>query len=300
MKILVSGASGLLGSALVPALKAAGHDVGRLVRDKSRAVAGDVFWDPPSGEIDRRAVDGCDAIINLAGENIAGRWTARKKRRIRDSRIDGTHAIAEALACAAARPRTLINASATGFYGDRGDELLDETSRAGRGDFLSEVCQAWESAAEPAARAGVRVVFQRFGVVLSGKGGALAMMLLPFRLGLGGRIGSGRQFMSWVTLDDAVGATLHNLGNDTLRGPINVVSPEPVTNLKYTKTLGRVLSRPTIFPMPAFAARTVLGQMADELLLASQRVHPATLLGSGYAFKYPQLEPALRHVLERG
>jgi hypothetical protein len=297
MKILVSGASGLVGTELVPALMAAGHEVNRLVRDKSRATRGDVFWNPLAGEIDPMIVGGCDAVINLAGEAIVGRWTAQKKERIRDSRIAGTRTIAEALAKHRGRPRILLNASAIGFYGSRGDQLLDETSQPGSGDFLSEVCKVWEGAAAPAAHAGVRVVFLRFGVILSAKGGALAKMLPPFRLGLGGKIGSGKQYMSWVALDDTVGAILHALHTDRLCGAVNVVAPEPVTNLTYTKTLGHVLVRPTVFPMPALAARAAFGQMADELLLTSQRVRPAKLLASGYAFKFPTLEPALRHVL---
>lgn len=299
MKFLVSGASGLVGTELVTALKAAGHEVHRLVRDKSRAAPGDSLWNPLTGEIDPLVIEACDAVINLAGESIVGRWTAQKKERIRESRIEGTRTIAEALAKQPRRPRILINASAIGFYGNRGDELLDETSPSGSGDFLSEVCRAWEGATAAATEAGVRVVLLRFGVILSGKGGALAKMLLPFRLGMGGKIGSGTQYMGWVTLDDAVGAILHALKTDALRGPVNVVAPEAVTNLAYTKTLGRVLSRPTLFPMPAFAARAAFGEMADELLLASQRVRPTKLLATLYAFKYPTLEPALRHVLER-
>jgi uncharacterized protein (TIGR01777 family) len=300
MKILVSGASGLLGSDLVAVLRAAGHEVSRLVRDNARAGRGDVFWNPMAGEIDSTALQGCDAVVNLAGESIAaGRWTKQKKARIRESRVAGTRTIARALAQVKGRPKTLINASAVGFYGNRGDELLDETSPPGRDDFLAEVCQAWEAATEPAAQAGLRVVTQRFGVILSGHGGALKKMLLPFRLGLGGKIGSGRQWMSWVALDDAVAATLHCLQTESLRGPVNVVAPQAVTNLEYTKTLGRVLSRPTIFPMPALVAHAAFGQMADALLLAGQRVQPARLSGSGYAFRYPNLEQALRHVLAK-
>ncbi len=299
MRVLVSGASGLVGSELVPALEQAGHRVARMVRRASRA-GGEALWNPLTGEINPAAVEACDTVINLAGESIAsGRWTAAKKARIRDSRVRGTQTLATALARLPQRPRTLINASAIGYYGNRGDEVLDENSAPGSGDFLSEVCAAWEGATAAAAEAGVRVVLVRFGVVLSGQGGALKKMLLPFKLGLGGKVGSGRQYMSWVALDDAVGAILHALNTDSVRGPLNVVSPQPVTNLEFTKTLGRVLSRPTVFPMPALAARVVFGQMADELLLSSKRVMPAKLSASGYAFKWPTLAAALDHVLSK-
>ncbi len=299
MKILISGASGLIGSSLAFALATAGHSLNRLVRDASRAAAGDVVWNPAAGELEAAALEPFDAIVHLAGESIAaGRWTDQKKERIRGSRVEGTQTLAEALTKLPPRPRTLISASAVGFYGNRDDELLDETSSPGN-DFLAEVCQAWEAATEPAAKAGVRVVKARFGVVLSGQGGALKKMLLPFRLGLGGKIGSGQQYMSWVALDDVVGAVVHCLNTERVRGAVNVVAPNPVTNLEFTKTLGRVLSRPTIFPMPAVAARVAFGEMADALLLSSQRVQPAKLLGAGYAFKFPTLGPALRHVLQR-
>jgi uncharacterized protein len=299
MKILISGASGMIGSSLAFALDTAGHSLNRLVRDESCAAAGDVVWNPASGGLAASALAPFDAIVHLAGESIAaGRWTAEKKERIRASRVDGTRILAAALASLPPRPRTLISASAIGFYGDRDDEWLDESSSQGN-DFLAAVCRDWEAAAEPAAKAGVRVVHPRFGVVLSGHGGALKKMLLPFRLGIGGRIGSGRQYMSWVALDDVVGAIVHALTTENLRGAVNVVAPHPVTNLEFTKTLGRVLSRPTIFPMPAVAARAVLGEMADALLLSGQRVRPAKLLGAGYAFLFPTLAPALCHVLQR-
>lgn len=300
MKVLISGSSGLVGTQLASALSQGGHQVARLVRDAAQAASGDVVWNPKSGEIDASALESFDAVVNLAGESIAsGRWTARKKAEIRESRVAATRRLAGALAGLSPRPRVLINASAIGYFGDRGDERLDETSASGSGDFLSEVCRDWESATEPAVRAGVRVVLARFGVILSSKGGALAKMLLPFKLCLGGKIGSGRQWMSWIAIDDVVGAIIHALDHSDLRGPVNVVAPQAVTNAEYTKALGRVLSRPTIFPMPALAARTAFGQMGDELLLASQRVQPAKLLASGYAFKYPALEGALRHVLNR-
>jgi uncharacterized protein len=298
MKILVTGSSGLVGSQLVPALRTLGHDVVRLVRDKAQWGEGAALWDPAAGQIDPAALQGCHAAVNLAGESIAaGRWSEKRKRAIRQSRVDSTRTIATALATLEPKRRVLVNASAIGFYGSRAAEVLDETSATGSGDFLSGVCRDWESATEPAAAAGVRVVLVRFGVILSRQGGALAKMLTPFKLGLGGKVGRGDQYMSWIAIDDVVGAIIHCLNTDSLSGPVNVVAPQPVTNLEFTRTLGRVLSRPTIFPMPAFAARAAFGQMGQELLLSGQRVEPARLLAAGYAFKFPQLEPALRHVL---
>jgi uncharacterized protein (TIGR01777 family) len=242
-------------------------------------------------------LDGFDAVVHLAGENIAaGRWTESVKERIRKSRVDGTQLLSRALARLKQPPRAVVQASAVGFYGNRGDESLTESSPRGQG-FLPAVCVAWEAAAEPAEKQGIRVVFLRFGVILSRKGGALKKMLLPFRLGVGGVIGDGSQYMSWITLDDAVAAIQHALSTEGLRGPVNVVSPQPVTNRGFTRTLGRALGRPTVFPMPAFAARLAFGEMADALLLSSQRVLPDRLLGSGYSFRHPDLEPALRHVL---
>jgi uncharacterized protein len=297
MKVLIAGASGLVGSALMPALFAARHQPVRLVRDSSQAQVGNVRWNPARGELDASAVADCDAIVNLSGESIAaGRWTAAQKERIRDSRLSATRTIAQALAAAPPKLRTLVNASAIGYYGNRGDEVLDETSAPGD-DFLAGVCREWESETEPAAQAGVRVVLARFGVILSSRGGALKKMLLPFRLGAGGKIGSGKQWMSWIALDDVVAALVHALRTPSLAGPVNVVAPNPVTNLEFTKTLGHILHRPTIMPMPAFAARLALGEMADSLLLASQDVRPAVLSTSGFTFKYVTLADALRHVL---
>ncbi|HXY11252.1 MAG TPA: TIGR01777 family oxidoreductase [Terriglobales bacterium] len=295
-KVLISGSSGLVGSALLPRLTANGWQVTRLIRSDS-AGPGQISWDP-SRPIPPESVSGFDAVIHLAGETIAERWTARKKQAIRDSRVVGTRNIAEALAQAAKRPALLLAASAVGFYGDRGDEVLNEESLGGQG-FLAEVCRDWESATQPAVQAGVRTVMTRFGIVLSPSGGALAKMLPPFRLGLGGRVGSGRQWWSWVALDDVIGAIEYAMKTSTLAGPLNVVSPNPVTNREFTTSLASALSRPALFPMPAFAARAALGQMADELLLASQRVEPAKLRASGYRFRRPDLDMALAAILKR-
>jgi len=300
MKILIAGASGLVGTSLMMALSSAGHTVNRLVRRRELATGGDAYWNPSTGEIDQQAVAQTDAVVNLAGESIAaGRWSATKKRAILDSRVQGTNTIARALSQPNGHPKILINASAIGYYGNRGEGWVDELSASGRGDFLSEVCRQWEAATAPAAQGGARVVMTRFGVILSSQGGALAKMLLPFRLGLGGVIGSGEQYMSWITLDDVVDAIIRALVDDTLSGPVNVVSPHPVTNREFTKTLGRVLRRPTLFPMPAFAAKLVFGEMGEELLLSGQRVKPAKLLTAGYEFSYPELEAGLRHVIGR-
>jgi uncharacterized protein (TIGR01777 family) len=294
-KILVSGSSGLIGAALVPALQSNGYEVVRLVRGAS--ASGRVGWDP-ARPLAPESVSGFEVIIHLAGESIVGRWTEAKKRRIRESRVQGTRALAEALAKAPQRPRLLISASAIGYYGNRGEETLREDSSSGDG-FLPEVCREWEAAAEPASKAGIRAVQMRFGVVLSALGGALQKMLLPFRMGVGGKVGNGRQWMSWIAIDDLVGAIQHVIKTDTLRGPVNGVGPGPVRNAEFTKTLASVLSRPAIFPMPGFAARLAFGQMADELLLASQRVEPAKLMASGYVFQKPDLSTALEDILKK-
>ena len=295
MKILVTGASGLVGGALVPCLEAEGHEVARLGR--SAPAEGDVRWDPDAGVLEAGALEGFDGVVHLAGENIAsGRWTEARKRRIRESRVNGTRLLAETLARLERRPRVLVSASAIGLYGDRGGEELTEESPAGSG-FLSEVCREWEAATEAAEGKGIRVVHARLGIVLSRDGGALAKMLTPFRLGAGGNIGNGRQYMSWITLDDTAAAIGHLLAAEAASGPVNVVAPAPVTNGEFTRNLGRVLRRPTLFPMPGFAARLAFGEMADALLLASTRVKPARLMASGYAFRHGSLEEGLRHVL---
>ena len=297
MRISITGSSGLIGSALVPFLTAQGHEVGRVMR--STTGAGAWRWDPGAGHVDAGAVNGKDAVVHLAGETIAaGRWSAARKARIRDSRVHGTRVVAEAVARADPRPKALLCASAMGFYGDRGDERLTEASAPGRG-FLSEVSREWEEACAPAREQGVRVVNLRFGIVLSPAGGALAKMLLPFRLGAGGVVGSGKQWWSWVALDDAVGAIRHALVTPGLHGPVNVAGPNPVTNAEFTRTLGRVLARPTLFPVPVFAARLAFGEMADALLLASARVVPERLQQTGCVFHHPELEGALRHLLGR-
>jgi len=297
MDLLVTGSTGLIGSALVPYLTGKGHCVTRMIRATPWAGANEIRWDPVSGMLNAAEVEGFDAVVHLAGENIAGgRWTAGVKRRIRDSRVQGTRLLAGSLAHLHQPPKTFICASAIGYYGDRGEEVLREESAPGRG-FLADVCREWEEAARPAAEKGIRVVYVRIGVVLSTAGGALAKMLLPFRFGVGGKIGSGAQYWSWITLDDLVRIINFSLQDETCSGPVNAVTPHPVTNLEFTRTLGRVLARPTIFPLPAFVARMALGEMANDLLLASARVEPAKLLASGYEFLDPVLEPALRRVL---
>lgn len=298
MKILVTGASGLVGSALVPLLRVDGHEVARLVR--SAPGAGDVQWDPDAETLGAEALEGFDSVVHLAGENIAsGRWNAEKKRRIRESRVRGTRLLARTLAALERPPRVLVSASAVGFYGDRGEEELTEGSPAGTG-FLSEVCGEWEAATEAAEGKGVRVVHARLGMVLSKRGGALAKMLTPFSLGVGGVLGNGRQYMSWITLDDAAAALAHLLAADTVAGPVNVVAPAPVTNREFTATLSRELHRPGVLPIPFVMARLAFGEMAEALLLASARVKPDKLLGSGYAFRHGSLTEGLRHVLGAG
>jgi uncharacterized protein len=296
MHILVTGASGLIGSALVSSLTAAGYSVTRLVRRPPQSGEKAVRWDPLTGFIDASALEGLDGVVHLAGESIDERWTAAKKVSIRDSRVKGTEVLCEALAQLASPPKVLVSASAIGYYGDRGEEILREESAPGSG-FLVEVCRAWEAATEPARQAGLRTVQLRFGVVLSPAGGALAKILPPFRLGLGGVLGSGRQYMSWIALDDAIGAIQQAIVTDNLQGPTNAVAPEAVTNQEFTHTLGKILRRPTVVPLPAFAARLMFGEMADALLLASARVQPAKLLAVGYRFRYPTLAEALRHLL---
>jgi uncharacterized protein len=297
LHVLVTGSTGFVGSALVPSLSAGGHRVTRLVRATPEHRIAEVQWDPEAGVMDTTRLEGLDGVVHLAGENIAtGRWTAEKKTKIRDSRVDGTRLLCDLLVGLKQPPKVMVCASAIGYYGDRGDELLTEESTSGTG-FLAGVCHEWEAAASPAVQKGIRVVHLRFGMVLSGAGGALAKLLPPFRMGLGGVLGTGHQYISWIALDDLLGVIAHALTTEALQGPVNAVTPNPVTNQEFTRTLGRILSRFTVFPIPAAAARLAFGEIADEVLLASQRVQPTKLLATGYRFRYPDLEGALRHSL---
>jgi uncharacterized protein (TIGR01777 family) len=297
MIIAITGSTGLVGTALIKALEADGHSVRRVVRRPSGGGAQEIRWDPAAGTIDAAGFHDVDAVVHLAGESVAARrWSAAVKKEIRDSRIRGTTLLCETLAGLAKKPSVLVSASAIGYYGDRGDKRLDESSPPGSG-FLAGVCQEWEAATKPARDADIRVVNLRIGVVLDRKGGALKSMLTPFKLAVGGVIGSGRQYFSWITLDDLVRVIQFTLSTAALNGPVNATAPQPVTNREFTKTLGRVLGRPTIFPMPAFAARLAFGEMADEMFLAGARVEPAALSAAGFQFTNPQLEPALRHLL---
>ena len=296
MKILISGSHGLVGKALVKSLEAGEHEIFRLVRHAPVSDS-EIEWSPDRFSIALARLDGFDAVVHLAGESIAtGRWDDEQKRKIRESRVRGTKLLSDALANLARPPKTLISASAIGYYGNRGDEMLTETSSPGD-DFLAGVCVEWEKATAHAAEKGIRVVNTRFGIILDSVGGALAKMLTPFRMGVGGEIGGGKQWMSWIALDDVVGAIEYVLATETVKGPVNFVAPNPVRNTEFTKTLGNALSRPTIFPIPAFGVRLVFGEMADALLLSSQRVEPARLKDAAYQFDYPQLEGALSRLL---
>ncbi len=298
LRVAISGASGLMGSALAPFLTSGGHQVVKLVRGHS-AGDGEALWRPDAGLARPESLPSIEAVVHLAGENLAaGRWTQRRKALIERSRIEGTRCLVRSLARVERRPATLVCASAVGVYGDRGDTLLDEASEPGSG-FLAETCRAWEAAAEEAERLGIRVVQLRFGIVLSPAGGALAKMLPPFRLGVGGPIGDGRQFMSWVSLDDAVGAIHHALMEPSLSGPVNAVAPAAVSNRQFSQALGAVLRRPALLPIPRAAARLALGEMADEMLLASTRVRPAKLERSGFAFHDRDLGDTLSRLLGR-
>lgn len=294
--VAVTGSSGLIGSALVAALTGQGHRVTRLVR--RAPLASEAAWDPEHGTIDAAALEGVDAVVHLAGASIVGRrWSPEVKRVLRGSRVGSTGLVARTLAQLSRPPRVLVSTSAVGIYGSRGDEVLSEGSALGTG-FLADLARDWEDAADPARRAGIRVAHPRFGLILGKAGGALPKMLLPFRLGLGGPLGEGRQWTSWLTVDEAVGVISFAIGDARVDGPFNAVAPTPVTNAQFTRTLAHVLRRPSFLSVPALAVRWVLGEMADETLLASQRVMPERLVALGYQFQHPALEGALRHVLQ--
>jgi uncharacterized protein (TIGR01777 family) len=304
-RIAISGATGLVGSALSAFLGTGGHEVSRLVRPGGAASTWSdgrsttIRWDPSNGVVDASALEGMDAVVHLAGENIAaGRWSAESKDRILRSRSEGTRFLAETLARLDNKPRVLVSASAIGFYGDRGEEILDEDSRSGTG-FLPEVCREWEAATEAARAAGIRTVHLRIGVVMTPTGGALARMLAPFRLGLGGPLGNGNQFLSWISLDDVLAAVLHCIATPSLEGAVNATAPRPVTSAEFARTLAAVLRRPALLRVPAPALRLLLGEMADELLLASIRVMPRRLERSGFVFRDAELAPALADMLGR-
>lgn len=297
--VAITGATGMIGSALDKALRGGGYSVRRLVRAGSAMQSGDVPWDPERGTLDPRALEGCDAIVHLAAAPIGQRWSSAHKRDILESRVRGTSLVARTVAAMERKPRVVLSASAMGFYGDRGDEQLDEQSAPGR-DYLASVAKAWEQAAAPIAESGVRLVYLRTGIVLSTTGGALAKLLTPFRLGVGGPMGSGKQWMSWITLDDQVRAMEHALHTDSLRGPVNVATPNPVRNEDFAETLGKVLGRPAIIPTPAFALKLMFGEMAEATILSGQRLLPRALEQSGFTFTTPLLEPALRAVLASG
>jgi len=299
MDVLISGASGLIGTALARTLATNGHRVVRLRRG-GVTEGDDIAWDPAAGTIDAPAIEGIDAVVHLAGEGIGEkRWSDEQKRRILDSRTRGTALLVGALASRERKPRVLVSGSAIGYYGDRGDETLTEDAPPGD-DYLAGVCTQWEGATAPAAEAGTRTVNVRTGIVLAPNGGALRRMLLPFRLGLGGRIGSGRQYMSWISIDDEVGAIRHAIEHDDVRGPMNSAAPNPVTNAEFVATLGRVLHRPTVLPTPLAPLKLRYGaELVTSLLLFSQRVEPAKLQATGYEFRHPSLEAALRAVLNR-
>lgn len=296
MDVVVTGSSGLIGSGLKGALERAGHRMVPMVRSKGSG--GAIQWDPDRGEIDAAGLEGVGAVVHLAGEGIGNRrWNEAHKAKVKESRRVGTSLLAETLAKLNKAPKVLVSGSAVGYYGDRGDEVLTESSRPGS-DFLADVCTTWEAAAAPAKEAGVRVAHIRTGIVLSGRGGVLPKMLMPFKFGVGGKLGSGRQWMSWISLEDEVGAIVHLLGDDAATGAFNLTAPNPVTNADMTKAIGQALHRPTLIPAPRFALKVALGgEMAEELLLVSQRALPTRLLDSGFTFTQPELAGALKTAL---
>jgi uncharacterized protein (TIGR01777 family) len=295
MKILITGSTGLIGSKLIPLLSGKGHTVTRLTRTRSGTSLNTAYWDPESGEVEAGKLEGHDAVIHLAGENIAGRWSRKKKSRIEDSRVKGTMLLSRTLAGLNSKPGVVVAASGIGYYGDRGDQVLTEDSGPGEG-FLARLSLKWEDALGPARDAGIRVVNMRLGVVLTPDGGALGKMLPPFRLGLGGRMGSGEQYWSWISIDDVLSAIYHSVVSEDLRGPVNFTAPKPVTNREFTEALADALGRPAFLHVPEFALRALLGEMADEMLLSSTRVVPTRLLGSGFTFRYADLKSALNHL----
>ncbi len=298
--ILISGASGLIGSALVPFLTTGGHNVISLVRRRSSSGSHEIAWNPVDGYLDLDNIANIDAIIHLAGENISGsRWTKRKKKKIHNSRVKSTTLLVEKITSLKKKPDVFISASAIGFYGNRGDAILCENDKPGD-DFLSDVCAEWEKAAAPAADRGIRTACARIGVVLTPQGGALMRMLFPFSIGMGGRIGTGRQYMSWIGIDDVIGSIYHILMNNDISGPVNLVSPSPVTNNEFMNIFKGILSRPALLPLPVWMIKQLFGEMGKEILLSSTRVKPEKLLETGYVFRYPQLEKALKHILGRG
>jgi len=298
MRVAITGASGLIGTELRGFLGSRGHECMRLVRSREAARGEDaIFWKPSEGEIDLAGLEGTEAVVHLAGESLFGRWTQAKKERVWKSRIEGTRLISESIARMDQKPGVLVSSSGINYYGDTGDTVVDESSPRGSG-FLAELCEAWEGATRPATEAGVRVVELRTAPVLSPKGGALKVMLPAFKAGVGGRLGSGDQWMSWISVDDMVGTIHHALSTYELQGPVIAASPNPVTNREFTETLGRVLSRPTVIPVPGFALKAVFGSdAADEMLLGGVRVDPARLRATGFEWAQPELEQALRHVL---
>lgn len=295
MKILLSGSHGLVGKALINALTSDGHEIVRLVRNKPNGA--EIEWHPNQAKLDASSLEGLDAVVHLAGESIAsGRWSDEKKRAIRDSRVKGTSLLSDALARLSRPPPVFVSASAIGYYGNRGDELLTENSTPGD-DFLANVCVEWENATRAAMEKGIRTIHARFGIILDANEGALGKMLTPFRMGVGGRVGNGKQWMSWIAIEDVVKGLKFLLGDGSTRGPVNFVAPNPVTNAEFTKTLGRVLSKPTFLPMPEFGVRLAFGEMGDTLLLSSQRVKPSVLEQKGFGFRYSTLDQALRQIL---
>lgn len=299
MKVLISGGSGLVGTALTEYLRSQGHAVSHLIRPGGKASAGNIRWDPASGFINTNAMEAADAVVNLNGASIGGgRWTPTRKTILRASRVDSTRVLVDAVVRLKQRPRVFVSASAIGYYGNRGDESLTEPSQAGD-DFLAQVCRDWEAEALRAQASGIRTVVARFGVILSAKGGAMKQMLTPFKLGVGGRLGTGKQWLSWIALDDVVGILISALSDQQASGPVNVVAPNPVQNSEFTRVLASVLHRPAIFPAPAFALRLALGEMADALLLSSQRVRAERAPAALFPFQYENLEPALHAIVTK-